>query len=575
MVGLAKEPTLDASWSGVLRGATGSTCGLQSPTREEVPVYGFPDGPDFVFRAISEAVDRAIPADADVVYFQDWGGSSLIPLRTRAPVEALRAACVRHRRSRGPRSGFATAAAWRPTIRSRTRASVSPSATRSSVRLPRDALALLPRLARRRRRPRARAEPRDRLSVVSGRAESAEPLAPPAADTLPAARLLRPPGDAEGLRPLPRCAALAARARVTGTRRASSASCSSGRSAPTGCWSRDAAEAELAASGVQSPFVADLDTWSAHRFLADNAGDALVVVPSLLENFPYPSSRPRSCPGSSSSARASAGFRRSSGRRLPTLTFVPTPLALADALERRLGRRAGTSRPDSRVRLARRQRPLARAARGGSRHSHGRRRRGARRSRTSTSASRTITSGVICPRPSSRLPHRRATGSRSRSSTPARRIRSRSRCSRRCARCRAARLALRGAGARRPGLGAQCRRLARRRALRVLRRRGRRRGAATRRAPSRRDRGVRASTASPATRSSSTATAWPLDEAGELRASPRQLIKPLGGSAASAILYNPYSLPYSVMRRETFDRLGGYREDLVLGRLRSSTCALR
>jgi hypothetical protein len=46
-----------------------------------VPVYGFPDGPDFPFRRTSEQVAAAIPSQARVVYAPDRGALAIVPLR--------------------------------------------------------------------------------------------------------------------------------------------------------------------------------------------------------------------------------------------------------------------------------------------------------------------------------------------------------------------------------------------------------------------------------------------------------------------------------------------------------------
>ena len=58
---------------------------------------------------------------------------------------------------------------------------------------------------------------------------------------------------------------------------------------------------------------------------------------------------------------------------------------------------------------------------------------------------------------------------------------------------------------------------------------------------------------------------WPLDPTVASSREPRRPIKPLGGSAASAILYNPYGLPHSLITRDAFDRVGGYGEDRYWG----------
>jgi GT2 family glycosyltransferase len=59
---------------------------------------------------------------------------------------------------------------------------------------------------------------------------------------------------------------------------------------------------------------------------------------------------------------------------------------------------------------------------------------------------------------------------------------------------------------------------------------------------------------------------YPLDEqTGELVAQPRRRIEPPGGALSTALVMNPFGLPLSLIRRQAFDSVGGYSIDRWLG----------
>jgi glycosyltransferase involved in cell wall biosynthesis/GT2 family glycosyltransferase len=60
--------------------------------------------------------------------------------------------------------------------------------------------------------------------------------------------------------------------------------------------------------------------------------------------------------------------------------------------------------------------------------------------------------------------------------------------------------------------------------------------------------------------------AYPLDEqTGELVAQPRRRIEPPGGALSTALVMNPFGLPLSLIRRQAFQSVGGYSIDRWLG----------
>ena len=335
VVGTAKESELDPEWAARYRD-DGVEVVRAVASFPEVPVYGYPEGPDFVFRLISEAVERAIPASAEVVYFPDWGGLGLDPLR-RARLSRSRArpatVTVVHGIAKWVReTAFEPALdpvadtsidfAERYTIE-RADFVAAPSRfyrdwlTAQGVRFGdegRTSVVGYPWLPLddRRSAPPPAAPPRFGQLVFFGRQQAGKGF-DLFVDALRSLRKRRPELVAE----LERVVFL-------------------GADRDDRSWSRDDVVRALTDWGVEAAFVTDLDTWGARRFLEENRADALVVIPSLLENFPYAVIEASLIPGLNVICSRVGGIPEVLGPAGEARLFEPHPKSLRMALERRL-----------------------------------------------------------------------------------------------------------------------------------------------------------------------------------------------------------------------------------------------
>jgi GT2 family glycosyltransferase/glycosyltransferase involved in cell wall biosynthesis len=91
--------------------------------------------------------------------------------------------------------------------------------------------------------------------------------------------------------------------------------------------------------------VGNLDSGQAQRFLADHAGDSLVVVPSPAENFPYAVIEASSIPAINLLCSRGGGVPEVFGGQAQEHLFEPHPLALMEKLRERLRSPSGSVPP--------------------------------------------------------------------------------------------------------------------------------------------------------------------------------------------------------------------------------------
>lgn len=334
LVGVAKEPQLDAAW-GELYDRDGVGLVTAVAMQGGAPAPGR-HGLEFPFRRISEAIADAVPPDADVVYFQDWSALGFEYLRRRgsgggdlAPpaVTILRGSSkwVREVAERQPedreaetrldfaerfaieRSDFVAAptTAYRDYLES------------EGARLPGDGRTRLLGHPWFPDRPSSdaplHAEDFRRL-VLFGRLETLKGF-----DLFVDAVRLLHERNAEVLAGLEEIVFL-------------------GREGHHRQPSLDSVAAEIASFGVDAVFSPDLDSWCALDYLSQCAADSLVVIPSLRENFCNAAIEASLVSGLNLICSDVGGIPEALGMKTRDQLFAPRPDALADALAHWLAR---------------------------------------------------------------------------------------------------------------------------------------------------------------------------------------------------------------------------------------------
>ena len=334
VVGLAKEREPDPVWA---ERYASEGIELALAVADQVAVREtLSHALEFPFRRISEAVADAIPADADVVHFQDWSALGFEYLRRRGPGATLeRPPVVTVLRSS---SGWLREGALRPEDADMAAAAsldlaerfaversdyvVSPSrvyrnyVATSGVRLPggdRTRVLGHPWFPDRpRAEPAARPKAFRRL-ILFGRLETLKGF-----DVfLDALRLLharRP----DLLTALDEVVLL-------------------GREGSHRQPSLDVVTAELRSFGSEAVVLSDLDSWQAQDYLADVASGSLVVIPSLRENFCNAAVEASLVPGLNLICSDVGGIPDVLGMPDDQL-FSPTPESLGGTIERWLDR---------------------------------------------------------------------------------------------------------------------------------------------------------------------------------------------------------------------------------------------
>jgi glycosyltransferase involved in cell wall biosynthesis/GT2 family glycosyltransferase len=324
VVGLAKPVEPDPVWARRYADA-GVEVRAAVAGRPPRPLDRAPYACEFPFRAIAEAVADAVPRDADVVYLQDWAGLGFELLRRRTlrsgsppPVVVT----ILRGSSGWAGMGESTDGAGLERAESfaveRSDLVVSPSrsyrdfAEAHGVRLPGDGRTRVlghpwlplgdgPAL------PSERAE-RFRRVVFFGRLEPRKGF-----DLFVEAWRLLAGRRPELLAGLEQVVFLGREGVHDGE--------------------LEIVLEELSSLGPEAVHVGGLDSWAANDYLAANATDALVVVPSLRENFPNAVVEATLVPGLNVICSDVGGIGEIVGARGAAQLFAPTVPALAAALE--------------------------------------------------------------------------------------------------------------------------------------------------------------------------------------------------------------------------------------------------
>lgn len=335
LVGVAKDPQLDPDWAdryereGIELVPAVAAQGVgRAPLRH---------GLDFPFRRISEAVADAVPADADIVYLQDWSALGFEYLRWRGPAVASPAATtvtvlrssskwLREGAERAPEDTLAEErlAFAERFATERSDFVVSPSETyrdwllADGTRLPPDGRT---RLLTHPWLPHDGAAPAPGQSalrfhrlVFFGRLETRKGLEI-FLDALRRLAASRP----DLLDAVHQIVFLGREGRHRES-------------------SLDSVAAEVRSFGADAVFSPDLDSWNVQTYLAESASDSLVVIPSLSENFPNAVVEASLVPGLNVIASDVGGVRTIFGPRGTEQLFAPDAVGLSDALERWLER---------------------------------------------------------------------------------------------------------------------------------------------------------------------------------------------------------------------------------------------
>jgi glycosyltransferase involved in cell wall biosynthesis/GT2 family glycosyltransferase len=329
VVGLAKPVEPEAEWFARYAEAgieVRPAVARQRPPRRDRAPYAF----DFPFRAISEAVADNVPDDADVVYLQDWAALGFELLRRRTltsggppvVVTVLRGSSRWARMDDCAEDGRAGDVGLDRAERfgvERSDLVVSPSSAyrafvaRDGVRLPAsgrtrvlghpwlplDPSSMAPELAPARH---------FRRIVFFGRLDTRKGF-----DELVAALRLLARGRPDLLAGLE--LVLLGR---------------EGIHAQPGV---DAVLQEAGSLGLAAVHVGDLDSRAAHAYLSEVAPDALVVLPSLRENFPNAVIEASLVPGLNVICSDVGGIADILGPKGAGQLFAPTAPAIARALE--------------------------------------------------------------------------------------------------------------------------------------------------------------------------------------------------------------------------------------------------
>ena len=334
LVGVAKEVELDPSWAS--RYEREGIDVITAPASRFRPVRFGAHGLNFPFRRISEAVADAIPADADVVYLQDWSALGFEYLRRRqrgadagarpVTVTVLRSSSKWIRDSverttendageRGLDFAERFAIELSDLVVSPTRA-YREYLDAEGCRLPgggRTRILGHPWLPYRNGRtvpPASRPGDAFRRLIYFGRLDTAKGF-----DLLlEAVRLLhreRP----EVLTGIGQFIFLGREGRHRQPDLAS-------------------VDRDLRALGIETAFLTDLDSWESQRVFEENAREALVVIPSLRENFCNAAVEATLVPGLNVICSDTGGVPELFGERGDDQLFSPDPRALSDTLAR-------------------------------------------------------------------------------------------------------------------------------------------------------------------------------------------------------------------------------------------------
>lgn len=333
LVGVAKEVELDPSWA--RRYEREGIEVIAAPASGSRPARFGAHGLNFPFRRISEAVADTIPADADVVYLQDWSALGFEYLRRLKVADAGgRPATVTVLRS---------SSKWiRDSVERTTETDASERGLDFAERfaIEQSDLVVSPTRAYREYldaegcrlpgggrtrilghpwlpygngptvQPASRPGDAFRRLIFFGRLDTAKGF-----DLLlEAVRLLhleRP----EVLRGIGQLVFLGREGRH--------------RQPDLGSVDR-----ELRALGIETVFLPDLDSWDAQRVFEENAHEALVVIPSLRENFCNAAIEATLVPGLNVICSDTGGVPELFGGRGDDQLFSPDPRALSDTLAR-------------------------------------------------------------------------------------------------------------------------------------------------------------------------------------------------------------------------------------------------
>lgn len=330
LVGLAKEASVAGEWARRYE-ASGIEIRTAAATHPRRGVDGAPYAIDFPFRCISEAVADALPADADIVYFQDWCALGFETLRRRA---------------------LGMASRFPPAI----------TVLRGSSVWARPGSELLPDDdASRQALDRAERFAVEQSDHVVSPSQSYHDLLSARQVRLPGngrtrvlrhpwlplhGRLVEPSRPADAFVRLVYFGVLSTRKgldlfldTLTVLNRSSDLLAGLdeivfvGREGEYRRESLEAVAEEVASLGLRCSFLTHLDSWTAGEYLAGVAPDSLVVLPSLRENFPNAVIEASLVPGLNALFSDIGGVSEMFGDRRHEQLFAPDTESLAAALD--------------------------------------------------------------------------------------------------------------------------------------------------------------------------------------------------------------------------------------------------